>query len=44
MVTVCAWLAVPKPWLGKLKDAGVAVAVVAFSFAVHKGVIQIPRP
>jgi hypothetical protein len=43
-VTVCVLLALPYAWLAKLRDAGVTVAIVTSSVAVHRGAIHMPRP
>ncbi len=43
-VTVSGLLAVPKTWLGKVSEAGLAAAAVKAVPALHSGVCQMPRP
>jgi hypothetical protein len=42
--TVSGLLAVPKTWLGKASDEGLAAAALRPVPALHNGVCQIPRP
>src|ERR1700722_7827048 len=43
-VTVIGLLAVPKTWLGKTSDEGLATAALRLAPALHNAVCQMPRP
>src|ERR1700679_225902 len=43
-VTASGLLEVPKTWLGKTSDEGLAAAALRPAPALHKGVCQMPRP
>ena len=44
IATVCVALSVPIPWPGKVRDAGVALAVVIAVPAVTSPISHTPRP